>query len=583
MIRRLLFLITFCFLVTGWSYTFDFENGTPGTVGSQADQDLGAGEFDAVVTATGSITFDTVGNGGYVKNGTYSARCFLDDDSADENYSTRGSFKFPPLDPAEGSELWWAMYIYLGQAGDNPGGGDWSWGRQDTNNAGVQKIFRIIKYLSDGVTGKGMNSIFGQANGQPYVSVEFGDGPSYQDSPAISLSSGRWYYIEVYNKFSSDPAVGKVKMWIDGVEKLSHTKRTMLSTVTTVGSTASTDGRLWSTWNGTVTQDQNAWVDDLYISNEGRSSVYGGGGGADTTAPVFTGSDPADGATGISTSKTVELNASDNANTIDTTKCRVIFNNSPVTPSYSGTTNITASFSPSMSNSTNYAWSFGSCEDQDANVMLTTSGNFTTSGAIAANVFHTGDAGDLSNYTTTSGVQPADESGDVVVSVVATSRSYAAYNTFSYAEFGWSGAFRSDDYNEDSYADLTVIFDYQDADNYKQITLSKDANDSGVWEIVDGVFNQLYSYGVALLEDESEHTFALIYQNGNLSFAVDGSVKFTRSDIIVGNGKVGVGSLNNSGIFDALALTDETQGVESATAGTNIQGSGSLSGNGLIS
>lgn len=579
----LFFLITLVpSICYGWTYTFDFENGT--SIGVAADQTIGSGRFDAVVTSTGSITFDTVANSGYVKNGTYSAKCFFDDDSADENYSTRAHFYFPNT-VAEGAEIWGGVWVRFGQAGDNPSGQDWSWSRQDTSNANVQKMFRIIKRQSDG-TPKGMNSIFTQSSAEPYLSLEFAEGRSDQDSPAVALNSGQWHYLEFYFLFSSNSSTGRAKLWIDGVQKINHVKQTMFSSVTKLN-----DGWFWSTWNGTVPQDQNCWIDDVYISSDARSPVYtGGGGGEDTTDPVIENPSPADEATGVNkdtTVFTIELN--DTETGVDTSTFQMMFNDVNVTDQLGFSGNLSNSVAYltlsglGLSNSTGYIWEAGSLEDVAGNIVdATVSGSLTTSGSVAANVFHTGDMGDLSNYLTRGNVIALDESGDIVVSINATDRDYAIYDSTSYLEWSIAGAYRSDSYNEEAYADMDIIFDYVDDSNYKQVTLSKDTVDSGIWERVNGDFSQIYSLGSALLVDESEHTFTLSYNNGVLKLITDSTERFSRENITVGNNKLGFGILDNNGIFDAIVITDLAGGSASSNADANVDGDGSFTGNGLL-
>ena len=170
-----------------------------------------------------------------------------------------GSFKFPSA-LKQGDEIWYRAWIYY------PTGFDFSHG-----GVGI-KTLRIATKNSGG-KGEGHFDMLTKGSEGVTVSMEQSrtEFHSKNDWKGIGpkITPGVWHAFEYYAKLSSVSGKGVYRAWVDGKLILEDT------TTPTIKSSSSylPYAYLWSYYNGGAPQDQQAYVDDLIITNETPSAI----------------------------------------------------------------------------------------------------------------------------------------------------------------------------------------------------------------------------------------------------------------------------------------------------------------------
>lgn len=568
--KKVFCFIAVLFLFSGWTIFEDFEDGTTGqvaTVGSLT------GGSDTQISET------------YAYSGSKSARFyFKTGQSSDENWNAQIGVNVPTTVVTSGTtEIWMSCWAYYGEAGDNPSGEDFSWSRENTAKAPVQKHMRMRwRDSSDPDVNYGWASVYETESKVPRGDLEFTSNINiFQDSPQSAMTTGEWRKIELYIK-AGTASTGQIKMWIDDTLKIDRTTQTIHPNVDRM-----TYGILRSVWNGGSPKNQYMWIDDFRMSTDGPSNPSG----TDTTAPVLSVVDPEDGSEGVSTSKVMKFTITDSQTGVDTDTVRVTFDGNDVTSNLGFSGNLSSSVANltlsdiSVSAGTTYAWSIGSFADLGGNTTDTTiSGNLTTAAATASNVFASGDMGDSDNYDkkTSSRWQSFDRSGDIKFGLNTSSYEgleYALYNGQSYERFDITGKFTcTDDLVANTYSDLVIYFNFTDVDNCYFFQLNATASVNGFWKRENANPTQLTTPNEALITDNAEHTFQMKNNNGTIEFYVDGTLKDSYTPPSVNSSQIGFGSQNDIGEFDDIVITELTPDSSSGSISSDYASANPASG-----
>lgn len=571
--KRLLLLPIILFLFSGWTIFEDFESGTTGqvaTVGSLT------GGPDTQISTTKAYS------------GTKAARFyFKTGQSGDENWNARISVNTPTTVLTDGTtEIWMSCWAYYGEAADNPSGEDFSWSRENTAKAPVQKHLRMRWGDSSSPdTNYGWGSIYETSSKAPRGDLEFTSNINIfqNQSPTAVMTVGEWRKMELYIKTGSTTSTGRIKMWVDDVLKIDRTVQTIDPNVDRM-----TEAIIRSVWNGGSPKNQYMWIDDFRMSTDGPSNPSG----SDTTAPVLSTVDPVDGAEGVATDKVMQFTITDSQTGVDTSTVRVTFDGNDVTSNLGFSGNLSSSVANltlsdlSVSAGTTYAWSIGSFEDLGGNLNnVTESGNLTTASASASNVFATGDMGDSDNYTekTSNRWQTVDRSGDIKYGLNTGTYEgieYALYNGQSYTRFDMTGKFTSlEDLGSNSYADLIFIFNFEDVDNMYFFQVNSNASVNGFWKRVNAEPTQLTNPNTAYITDNNEDMFQLKNNNGTVEFYINDVLVDSLSGETIISSQIGFGSQNDQGEFDDIVIQELTPMSSDTPIGGNKAYSRPESGN----
>ena len=447
-----------------------------------------------------------------------------------------------------------------------------SWSRTNTNQAPYIKFFRFHKRTSSGAN-NGYNSLMMQENKSPWISLENTTQPNvFQSSPRTTLENGSWQYLEAYFKMSTDPAVGNVKIWLDGSLILDNNVQTMDSNASQVDFSY-----LFSAWNGKPPQSQSLWIDDLYISTEARSTVFQGGTPPDSVAPTLENLDPADGQTGVSTTKDpfFEFGLSDGESGIDTNTIRLTLEGNNETDDLIiggnlSSTSVLLSLSnvdATITNDLTVNWDINA-SDLAGNELTTQSGTFTTAPSAVSSIFGTGDAGDRNNYTerTATRWQTIDESGDILYQINTTTFDQTGggalgelsfFNLQTYKDFRFEAQARSDEnLATNSFADFCIVFGYEDANNYYYAIYNSDSASTEIFRVINGDRTTVASYVGSVITDNVFHSVFLEYQNKTLVMKHNGTTLLTVVNQNVPEGNVGIGGYNDKSTWDDIVITD---------------------------
>jgi hypothetical protein len=202
-----------------------------------------------------------VGNGYADSKVGYSVR-------VNQNAVTWNSLGIAPatnIPTAEGDEIWARGWVYF------PVG-------MPLNNR--PKVMRI---MAGGAGGVGADYVWGNGSGPPYALLLQGAGniSYYIDAPGYNhpeygwireatiedatFKMGQWNILEMYVKVSSNPAVGKWRVWL-------NTKPLWDITLRTAGSYAPEGNTptlvFWSNWDSPAPANADSWVDDAIMTND---------------------------------------------------------------------------------------------------------------------------------------------------------------------------------------------------------------------------------------------------------------------------------------------------------------------------
>ncbi len=240
---KILFLalsLSFSLPCFAWKIHADFESGAVGT------------------KAEGEDAFSSVaGDSKYVLSPKYSGNqaASVTIEEGQTGYGKWGGGITFPADLGEGDEIWFQVHVFY------PHGWDFSCGGCTEG----MKFMRINTKSSSG-SNEGYHTILikGDATtGLISVNTEVvSDGFSYSRGLGTNITRNQWHTFEMYIKFSSDPSLGKYRVWQNG---------TLINeqTVATLRTSQSTSGLvyIYTYWNNGAPKTQTSYIDDIIITN----------------------------------------------------------------------------------------------------------------------------------------------------------------------------------------------------------------------------------------------------------------------------------------------------------------------------
>ena len=149
---------------------------------------------------------------------------------------------------------------------------------------------------------------------------------------------------------------------------------------------------------------------------------------------------------------------------------------------------------------------------------------------------------------------------------------YALVRDRSYEDFQLTmDARTNEDLDEEPNADYAVIFGWENPDDYYFFMANSNPEHSELFVLEDGERTQLGQVDGQLIEDEDWHEFELIREGEQVEVIVAGqTVLEAELDGTYGEGRLGIGSFNDSAMFDNVAVT--VPGEEDDDEGENGEG-----------
>ena len=138
------------------------------------------------------------------------------------------------------------------------------------------------------------------------------------------------------------------------------------------------------------------------------------------------------------------------------------------------------------------------------------------------------------------------------------------YDNQDFGDFTFECELKSVDAEKgNSFADLDIVFGYQNAKNYYYVMFNSEAGETAIYRLDNNVRTSIASYGGSTLKDGNYHKIkisragdeiAVYYNNAEIMKAVDNAF---------GRGRIGVGSFNDSGYFDNIVMTGDCKAPNS--------------------
>ncbi len=132
---------------------------------------------------------------------------------------------------------------------------------------------------------------------------------------------------------------------------------------------------------------------------------------------------------------------------------------------------------------------------------------------------------------------------------------YAVFDSVFSSDFTFSSRLWSpEDRVINSDADVVLIFDYQDDENYMYFLISNINSQSGLYSVDTGVSVLKEAIDAVLPENETVYT---IEKKGfEVSLKMNGAICFTSTASLFDSGKIGIGSMNDAVIVRDLSFTE---------------------------
>jgi len=157
------------------------------------------------------------------------------------------------------------------------------------------------------------------------------------------------------------------------------------------------------------------------------------------------------------------------------------------------------------------------------------------------------DEGDMAYYlnTTDFGSQGGGQLGEY-------SLLPAAYGDFTFTAQARLG----DSVGSNEFADYAVVFGYQDPDNYYYALFNNDQNSTQLFKVINGSRQAaLATADSDWLDDNAYHAIEITREGSAIRVRFDGNLILSADDASLGEGKVGVGSFNDSAYFDDVSIS----------------------------
>lgn len=110
---------------------------------------------------------------------------------------------------------------------------------------------------------------------------------------------------------------------------------------------------------------------------------------------------------------------------------------------------------------------------------------------------------------------------------------------------------------ESSWDDFSVIFNYQDPNNYYFTSFNENSNDqtNGLFKVENGNLTKLASFSDNIAPGTS-YNIKVERSGDRIEIYRDGNLQLTATDSSFSSGKAGVGSRNNSATFDNFSINN---------------------------
>jgi len=136
---------------------------------------------------------------------------------------------------------------------------------------------------------------------------------------------------------------------------------------------------------------------------------------------------------------------------------------------------------------------------------------------------------------------------------------YSMINGVEIADFEFTGSLRST--RDTAYRDLGIIFGYQNEDQHYIAIFNNNCDDStnGIFRVSGGVKQKIGTpCGQGVLNDLQYHQIKITKHGNSIEVFFDDMATpvFTATDSTYGTGSFGVGSVNDTGNFDNITITD---------------------------
>lgn len=194
--------------------------------------------------------------------------------------------------------------------------------------------------------------------------------------------------------------------------------------------------------------------------------------------------------------------------------------------------------------------------------VLSTLGGFLgiAAEAQAAVIISENFASSAGNFTVVSGGTWGVSSGRYVLSNHASSSTngvlgnISVHNTAVNGDFSLSAVVNITG-SSTTWNDAAIVFGYQDASNYYYVSLNEnnDGYTKGILKVVNGVPTELDDITISISSD-TDYSVEIIRSGSSISVAVNSVAVASAIDSTFTNGKVGLGTFNDSARFDDLTV-----------------------------
>jgi len=112
-----------------------------------------------------------------------------------------------------------------------------------------------------------------------------------------------------------------------------------------------------------------------------------------------------------------------------------------------------------------------------------------------------------------------------------------------------------DDVASNDFADMALLFGYQDDSNYYYLMLNNEMTETKLYKVESGNRSVLATATTDWLNDNAYHAIEITRNGDRISVTIDGNPLLDANDATFALGRLGVGSFNDSAYFDDLSVT----------------------------
>jgi len=121
----------------------------------------------------------------------------------------------------------------------------------------------------------------------------------------------------------------------------------------------------------------------------------------------------------------------------------------------------------------------------------------------------------------------------------------------------------AEDLSKNGFADLALLFGYQDKNNYYYLMLNSGKGETKLFKVASGSRSELAKAtdtgtDKGWLNDNNYHAIEIVHNGSQISATIDGNALLSAIDATFSLGRLGVGSFNDSAYFDDVSVTGVT-------------------------